>query len=144
MNHREHVVLWVVRAVTVARDIGVAVHEIEWGETLLRARIRFKPKISVGPEASRSVRGLAGALPRSLSSGTSTWKRIEHGGLSCKLSASQENSVRTLFKLSRTPRVFVQSHHRRARGRASAGYGPTWAKFGPVLFTFFFFFFYQN
>jgi hypothetical protein len=29
MNHWEHVVLWVVRAVTVARDIGVAVHEIE-------------------------------------------------------------------------------------------------------------------
>jgi hypothetical protein len=45
--------------------------------TLLRARIRFKPKISAGPEASRPVRELAGALQRRSTMGTSSCKGKE-------------------------------------------------------------------
>jgi hypothetical protein len=92
---------------------------------LLRARIRFKPEISAGPEASRPERELAGALPRSSLSGTSTWKGIERGGLSCKLSATQCNSKRTHFGLSRTPRALSQSCQRgRGRARFPPGLGP--------------------
>jgi meiotically up-regulated gene 157 (Mug157) protein len=56
---------------------------------------------------------------------------IDVGGLFCIWSVTQKNSKQTCFDLVNKPRSTVQNYRARARGRASAGSGPTWAGFGP-------------
>jgi hypothetical protein len=68
-------------------------------------------------------------------------EEIEVGGLFCNWSVAQRNSKQTYFDLVNKPRTSVQGCRGRARGRASAGSGPTWTGFGPILFTSFLFIF---
>jgi hypothetical protein len=108
MNHREHVVLWVVRAVTVARDIWVAIHEIEWGETLLRAGIRFKPKISTGLRVIRPVIAHRSSAPRRSPSWAESGEEKKTQGCLCKVSVRLWNSARDSLKNFRMTWSFLQ------------------------------------
>jgi hypothetical protein len=124
----------------VVRVNQLAISEIKLGEMLGKGSIRCLPLGSASPCPIRPVYELARALPRSSSSGTSIWKGIERGGLSCKLSVTQCNSKRTHFGLARTPRAFSQSCQR-GRGRAFHLSWAAWARFAQHCFSFFFFFF---
>jgi hypothetical protein len=89
--------------------------------------------VSTNPCVLRPVQLIGEWLPRGSPSGISRCEEIEVGGLLCKLSATVLNSERARSLLDKNARVSVQVCQR-ARGRASAGSGPTWAGFGPVLF----------
>jgi hypothetical protein len=52
---RNTLVHLITRTVTVARDIGIVIYEINLGEILLRGRIRCGPKISAGLGPRRLV-----------------------------------------------------------------------------------------
>jgi hypothetical protein len=60
----------------------------------------------------------------------------------CKLSATHRNSAGHPVRVIQNARgLFAKSVQARARGRASASSGLTWAAFGPILFIVFLFLF---
>jgi hypothetical protein len=67
---------------------------------------------------------------QSCSSWTLICEEFERGGVHCKLSVTREIVQGTQFWLFQKMGLFLQS----LRGRAFAGSGPTWARFGPTLF----------
>jgi hypothetical protein len=70
---------------------------------------------------------------------TSACEELEQGG-PCKLSATHGNSAGHPVRVIQNARgLFAKSA--RARGRASACVGLTWADFGPILFIVFLFLF---
>jgi hypothetical protein len=82
---------------------------------------------------------------RAAPSGTSLCEELELQGFLCNLSATPENSSYAHFRLARTPRTLLQSHHhgrRRARIFFRLGlFGLFLARYCSNLF---FFFFQQN
>jgi hypothetical protein len=106
-----------------------------------RGLIWCLPLGSTGSCVNPPAQAHRSSSPRCSSSWTSGGEGIELGGGSCKLSATPENSASAHFRLSRMLWVFLQSRHGRARGRASAKVGPSWAELSPALFTYFLFLF---
>jgi hypothetical protein len=124
VDHREHLELFPGCAVTVARDIWLAIHEIDLVETFTRSRIWFRSKKRAGPCVNRPVRGLAGALPRRSPSWSWRGKGIELQGLFCICQRLSQIVPWPRFQLFNKPRSFLQSPQRR-RGRAlSTWVGP--------------------
>jgi hypothetical protein len=89
MNHQKREKMSSQLAVTVARNIWLAVPEINLGDTFTRSWIWFRPKKDAVPRVNRSVRGLAGALSRCSPSRISQCKEIEVRGHFCKMSATE-------------------------------------------------------
>jgi hypothetical protein len=144
MNHRKREKMSSQLAVTVARNIWLAVPEINLGETFTRSWIWFRPKKDAVPRVNRPVRGLTGALSCCSPSRIGRCKGIEPQGFLCNLWMTYYNSAMNLVQ-------DIQNrgglHAKSPRARAGAHFccsWADWAEISPVLFSGFSFSFYSR
>jgi hypothetical protein len=111
----------------VARNIWLAVPEINLGETFTRSRIWFRPKKDAVPRMNQPVRRLAGALSCCSPSRIGRCKGIEPQGFLCNLSVTYYNSTLNLV-LDMQNRGGL--HAKLPQARARAHFCCSWADLG--------------